>query len=271
MIPGAFDAFLLPFPVLVLLMFAFGLCLGSFATAIIYRAPRGMSWIANRKGGTASLERSLCTSCGHKLSTRDLVPFLSWALAKGRCRYCASPVSPFYPATEICVAIAVVLLFCVYGTALNAWPLYLAVPFLFAAGYIGIGNEKLPESIVYALCLLAAFYLLLFWNGQNRYYRVIGYALLSAVLLGTLIAGALKIRAQRRGMAPDRGWLLFAVPAGIFTLGGDFPAFILAALVIYFPALLFAMKTGKSRGFWLGSSLCAALPVYHFLTGLGFD
>ncbi|PZO88033.1 MAG: hypothetical protein DI626_02635, partial [Micavibrio aeruginosavorus] len=223
MIPGAFDAFFLPFPVLVILIFAFGLCLGSFATAIVYRAPRGISWIGSRTGGTAAAERSLCPSCGHKLRARDLVPFLSWALAKGRCRYCASPVSPSYPLTEISVAVLVVLLFCVYGTAATSWPLYLAIPFLCAAGIIGINNEKLPEDIVYALSLLSAVYLLLFWNGQDRDIRVIGYAVLSVALLGALIAGALKIRAQRRGMAPDRGWLLFAVPAGVFTLGGDFP------------------------------------------------
>lgn len=272
MIPGAFDAvLLLPFPVLVVLMFAFGLCLGSFATAVIYRAPRGISWIGGRNGGAPSMGRSLCPSCGHSLAARDLIPFVSWALAKGRCRYCAVPVSPFYPLTEISVAVIVVLLFCVYGMDAAAWPLYLAVPFLFASAVIGIRRERLPEDIVYALTVLAVLYFFLFWNGQDRDYRVVFSAALSITLLGTLLAGGMKIRAGRRGTGTDRGWLLFAVPAGILTLGGDFPAYVLAALVIYFPALLFAMKTGESRGFWLGSSLCAALPVYHFLTGLGFD
>jgi len=51
--------------------------------------------------------RSTCDACGHKLGARDLVPILSWAVSRGRCRYCGVRVGWFYPGVEV-AAMAVV-------------------------------------------------------------------------------------------------------------------------------------------------------------------
>ena len=70
-------------------IFAFavlGLVFGSFASAMIYRIPRGQSvW------GTK--DRSACPHCGQELKTRDLIPLFSWLMAKGRCRHCGAKLS----------------------------------------------------------------------------------------------------------------------------------------------------------------------------------
>lgn len=57
----------------------FGLCLGSFAGALVWRIHKRKDWV---KG------RSQCEHCGHSLGVIDLVPFFSWIFLKGRCRYC---------------------------------------------------------------------------------------------------------------------------------------------------------------------------------------
>jgi leader peptidase (prepilin peptidase)/N-methyltransferase len=58
---------------------------------------------AMRWGGTESaiVGRSRCDACRHVLSPAELVPLLSYAALRGRCRFCATPIALFHPAMEI--------------------------------------------------------------------------------------------------------------------------------------------------------------------------
>lgn len=77
-----------------IIAFLAGLAVGSFATAVAYRLPRGMS---------IGLDRSRCPHCGAQIGARDNVPVLSWLLLRGRARCCGAPISPRYPLTELAV------------------------------------------------------------------------------------------------------------------------------------------------------------------------
>lgn len=79
---------------LAILAFIFGLAVGSFATAVAYRLPRGMP---------IGLDRSRCPSCGTQIAARDNIPVFSWLLLRGRSRCCDEPISPRYPLTELAV------------------------------------------------------------------------------------------------------------------------------------------------------------------------
>ncbi len=46
----------------------------------------------------------MCPHCHHQLAPRDLVPVLSWLWLRGRCRYCAKPISAQYPLVELLTA-----------------------------------------------------------------------------------------------------------------------------------------------------------------------
>lgn len=72
-----------------------GACLGSFLTMATYRLPR-----EEPVGRT----RSRCPHCHTPLRARDLIPIVSWVLARGRCRHCATRVSARYPLTELACA-----------------------------------------------------------------------------------------------------------------------------------------------------------------------
>ena len=85
----------------IILAFILGACMGSFLNCAAYRIVRGESFI---KG------KSHCTSCGHELYAKDLVPIISWMTLKGRCRYCGDRVSVRYPLSEL--AFAVITVFC---------------------------------------------------------------------------------------------------------------------------------------------------------------
>ncbi len=83
-----------------------GLALGSFLTLATYRLP-----LDQPIGRT----RSRCPSCGTTLKARDLIPFFSWALARGRCRQCKTKISARYPLTELACAASMVGIYSVAG------------------------------------------------------------------------------------------------------------------------------------------------------------
>ena len=64
-------------PIMVFI-FMFGACVGSFVNVVNYRIPAGMS---------VSSPPSRCPTCGARLSFfRDNVPILGWIMLRGRCR-----------------------------------------------------------------------------------------------------------------------------------------------------------------------------------------
>ncbi len=67
--------------------------MGSFLNVVIYRLPRGLS--VNKP------TYSFCPNCKNRLTIPDLVPILSWAFLKGKCRHCGQRVSPRYAVVEI--------------------------------------------------------------------------------------------------------------------------------------------------------------------------
>jgi leader peptidase (prepilin peptidase)/N-methyltransferase len=85
--------------------FLAGLAVGSFATAVAHRVPRGIAIGASR---------SRCPACGAQIGARDNVPVLSWLLLRGKARCCGAPISPRYPLTELCVGLLFVATVLVY-------------------------------------------------------------------------------------------------------------------------------------------------------------
>jgi leader peptidase (prepilin peptidase)/N-methyltransferase len=80
----------------VIIAFLGGLAVGSFATAVAYRVPRGMPF---------AVERSQCPACGAQIGARDNVPVVSWLVLRGRARCCGASISPRYPLTELAVGV----------------------------------------------------------------------------------------------------------------------------------------------------------------------
>ena len=84
------------------LIFVFGLAVGSFLNALIYRM---------EKGESAFQGRSYCPHCHGQLSWVDLIPLASFFLLQGRCRYCKKQISWQYPLVEFVTGILFVGLF----------------------------------------------------------------------------------------------------------------------------------------------------------------
>ncbi len=94
-----------------LIMFAIGASVFSFLNVVIYRLPRKI---------TFTNDKSRCTTCGHELSYKDMIPVLSWIMLKGRCRYCNNKVSPRYMIVETIGGISAVISTLILGITFKA-------------------------------------------------------------------------------------------------------------------------------------------------------
>jgi prepilin signal peptidase PulO-like enzyme (type II secretory pathway) len=154
-----------------------GLCLGSFATALTYRIPRGQSWIVSK--GRA--EHSACPSCHHSLPWFDLFPLLSWISLQGRCRYCRATIGWQYPGIEVAALLACLCIYGVFGLTLTGVIVMLAVPFLVSMVAIDLEHMILPDQINLILGVLGTVYIL-----SSVGIAGIAWAVLAAVVYAAL-------------------------------------------------------------------------------------
>jgi leader peptidase (prepilin peptidase) / N-methyltransferase len=97
---------LIPNSLFLILAVAYGLIIGSFLNALVWRVYVGKS-IA--KG------RSMCPHCKHELMVMDLLPVLSWLMLGGKCRYCKKPISLQYPLVELATGVLFALSYLLVG------------------------------------------------------------------------------------------------------------------------------------------------------------
>lgn len=98
------------------IVFIFGIIVGSFLNVCIYRLPRNISIIR---------PSSACPSCNTPIKPWDNIPILSYILLRGKCRKCGESISLRYPMVELLNGLF-------YIAALNNFGLGWHLPFLFA-------------------------------------------------------------------------------------------------------------------------------------------
>lgn len=124
---------------------------GSFLGVLVRRLPKGQEVI---------FSRSACPHCAQRLSARDLIPFVSWSLSFGHCRFCGHSLGVFYPAIEL-AAVAIALW---SASVLSGWQLWAACAFgwtLLALAVIDWSHFLLPDALT--LPLVPAELLVAYW------------------------------------------------------------------------------------------------------------
>ena len=99
-----------------IIIIIFGLVIGSFLNAFIYRLNIKKSVF---KG------QSFCPHCRHQLAPYDLIPVLSFIFLRGSCRYCHKKISWQYPLVELATALSFLAFYCQFG--LNGQALFHAL------------------------------------------------------------------------------------------------------------------------------------------------
>jgi leader peptidase (prepilin peptidase)/N-methyltransferase len=120
----------------------FGLALGSFCGSAGYRIAHG--WSLVRPAG------SQCPGCGHGLGWRENIPLLSFALQRGRCRWCRAALSPLYPLAEASCACWSVLLFLRHGPSVEYAVLLAVGVILLLVSLVDMEARFIPDVLLLA-------------------------------------------------------------------------------------------------------------------------
>ena len=205
-----------------------GLIMGSAVTAIAWRVPRKISWARGR---------SACPACATALGPADLVPLLSFALARGRCRHCGAPISWRYPLTELMCGAWAVLLYARLGFVWACLPLGLWGFLLVALFWIDLEFRELPDVLTFpgVLLGLAGTWLLLGF-GPGARHALLGLVTGSGMLW--LLAWA---------------WILFRKIEGLG--GGDIKLAAMFGVVLGWKLTLLAMFVASLAGSLWGVAL----------------
>ena len=132
-------------------LFVFGLVIGSFLNAFIYRM---------EIGGSVLRGRSFCPHCKHMLSVLDLIPLVSFVLLRGKCRYCAKAISWQYPLVELGVGAFFALAFFLQGEDIVRllFTLFIGSSLLVIFVY-DLKHYLIPDVIIYAAGVVTVLFL----------------------------------------------------------------------------------------------------------------
>jgi prepilin signal peptidase PulO-like enzyme (type II secretory pathway) len=208
---------------IVIALLLFGLCLGSFANALVWRV-----YEQSKSKAAANLSilrgRSMCPHCRHELTSKDLLPVLSWLSLKGKCRYCGKPISLQYPLVELVTALLFVASYVWWPLALSGaqiavFGLWLALlTGLIALVVYDLRWKLLPNRILYPLGVVAVLQAVIVIAAANRPFIALLNALAAVAIGGGIF------------------YLLFQVSGGKWIGGGDVRLGWLLGLVAATPA-----------------------------------
>ena len=120
------------------IVFIFGSIIGSFLNVCIHRMPTGESVV---------WPSSHCPKCKKRIPAYDNIPFISFILLKGSCRFCKSKISLRYPLVELITALLFLAFFNHYGLTYNFFFYVVLISALIIATFIDIPHRIIPDEI----------------------------------------------------------------------------------------------------------------------------
>lgn len=220
------------------LIFLLGLFIGSFLGVVIDRLPKNKSVI---KG------RSYCDACKKTLMPQDLIPLLSYLYLKGKCRYCKSNLSLFYPTIELITAIIFSLTFFIITSPLTVFNykfiIYLIYLLITFSTFISIFFIDLKKGIIPDKLLIFITSLTLVWFTLNPVSLAINHTLsaVASFMFFVAISYMFYMITKKDGMG-----------------GGDIKLSFVLGLFLGFPAVVVSLYLS----FLLGAFVSVLLLIF---------
>lgn len=154
-----------------IIIFLYGITIGSFLNVLIYRIP---------KKENIAIVRSHCMSCGYQLKWYDLVPLFSWLVLGGKCRKCKKRISVQYPIIEALNGVLYLVVFHYYGLSVDSLLYCLLFSALLALSVIDFRTYEIPVGFNYFILTLGLIRVVT--DSRNWVGYVIGFFMVSAFL-----------------------------------------------------------------------------------------
>lgn len=171
----------------------FGLVFGSFLNVCIVRLPH-----EDAKARSLIRPPSSCPKCHREIVWYDNIPVVSWLLLRGKCRWCAQPISIQYPLIELAVAVLWLLAAWRDGATAHglAGALFLSV--LLGIAIIDARHYVIPDELSYGG--LVAGLLLALAGGVNGFLgALLGAAVGGVTLYAVRVVGGWILKQEAMG------------------------------------------------------------------------
>ncbi|MBR1385845.1 MAG: prepilin peptidase [Bacilli bacterium] len=129
-----------------IIVFIYGLLLGSFYNVVGYRIPNNLSII---KPG------SFCPKCKHRLKWYELIPVISFLIQSGKCRKCKCKISLFYPLIELLTGILFALSYHIFGFSMEFLIAILIASFLVIVIVSDFNYLIIPDEVTITFSILS--------------------------------------------------------------------------------------------------------------------
>lgn len=199
---------------LYIIVFLYGITIGSFLNVLIYRLPKKENIVTTR---------SHCMSCGNQLKWYDLVPLFSYLVLRGKCRKCKARISVQYPLIEGLNGMLYSLIFAVYGISVETLLYCLLSSALLALSVIDLRTYEIPVGFQYFILVLGIARVAT--DFKNWLFYVIGFFAVSVFL-----------------------YLIVLISKGAAMGGGDVKLMAVCGLLIGWKLILLSLTVGCILG-----------------------
>ncbi|HIQ28802.1 MAG TPA: prepilin peptidase [Sulfurovum sp.] len=206
-----------------ILVFIFGIMIGSFLNVVIYRIPNNES---------ISFPASKCQSCQTPLKWYHNIPIFSWIFLGGKCAFCNDPIAKQYPIVEFLTGVIFVALFFKLGLV---WYLpFVAASFaaLFALVMIDFKYMAVPDSVNFTALAFALV--------QPNFLQALMYAAIAAG--GLYLIGLLSSLLARKQAMGGADVIVAGTMGALLGFPNFFVAIFLSAILAMIPALIWRDK-----------------------------
>lgn len=206
-----------------ILIFIFGIMIGSFLNVVIYRIPKGESIV---------FPASKCQSCQTPLKWYHNIPLFSWLALGGKCGFCKAPIAKQYPMVELLTGILFITLYFKLGLV---WYLpFAAASFaaLLALVMIDFKYMAVPDNVNFAALLFALV--------QPEFLTALLYAAIAAG--GLYLVGLLSSFLARKQAMGGADVIVAGTMGALLGFPNFFVAIFLSALLAMVPALIWREK-----------------------------
>ncbi len=207
-----------------IIIFLFGLCIGSFLNVCIYRLPLSQS--------IARPARSVCPGCGGIIRFYDNIPIVSYLLLKRQCRYCSFRIPFRYPLVEFLSGLCALIILKQFGLSIEFFVYFIFITALIVVTFIDLDHRIIPDVIT--LPGIPIFFGLSFLMPENNWINSISGILAGGGSLLT-VAWVYSLLTGKEGMG-----------------GGDIKLLAMAGALIGWKGVLFTIFISSAAGALVG-------------------
>lgn len=163
-----------------ILLFIFGVSIGSFINVIRYRYKKVQSII---------IPRSYCDNCKKKLNWYLNIPLISWILLKGKCKFCKFKIPYSYPLIETIVGFIFVLnifsnkYFSENNQSLNLTLICVFSFFLITISLVDIDHFIIPNNLNLNLAAIAIPVMIFLQLNENDNSNLFFLRIISSIII----------------------------------------------------------------------------------------